>query len=235
MRHLKRLNAPNAWKIPRKKTKYIAKPIPGPHKKDEYLPLIVLLRDILNLVKTTREANKILSEGKILIDKKIRKDHKFPVGLMDILEIPSINQHYIILFDKNGKLCLHKISKDASKSKISKIINKRMLRGKKLQLNLYDGRNLLVDKDAYKVGDSVVLEDNKIVKHLRLDKGSLIYLTGGRHVGSTGVVEDIKKFKGTQEDRVIFKSHEKEKFETLKRYAFVIEKPFEKWARWKRY
>ena len=92
-----------------------------------------------------------------------------------------------------------------------------MVKGK-VQLNLYDGKNVTVDKDDYKVGDSVIfsLNDKKISKHLKLHKKAAVFLTGGRHIGQTGHVEDIVK------DKIIYKDAKGELAETSKQYAFVI-------------
>ena len=45
----------------------------------------------------------------VLVDGRIVKDSKFPVGLMDIVSIPKLNQHYRMLLDRRGKFELVKI------------------------------------------------------------------------------------------------------------------------------
>ncbi len=226
--HIKRIAAPRSWPIPRKKSKWITKPRPGPHSIDRSMPLSLILKDIIRLAENKREVKKILYEGKILINHIIRKDPKFPVGLMDTISIPSINKYYRILFNYKGQLVLHKINKSESNIKLSKIINKKILRGKKTQINLYDGYNKIVDKDHYKVGDSVLfdLEKNHIVEHLKLEKGAYVYLTNGKHIGTTGVIDKVLTSKGTYPSKIVFKK-KNHSFETLKDYAFVIgkEKP----------
>ena len=98
-----------------------------------------------------------------------------------------------------------------------KIIGKTITK-RKLQLNFFDGSNILVDKDSYKVGDTLLLSlpEKKIAKHLKLDKKSTIFLTGGKHIGETGNVEDII------ENRIIYKNTDGNLIETSKKYAFVI-------------
>ena len=88
----------------------------------------------------------------------------------------------------------------------------------KVQLNFYDGKNKLAEKNDYKVGDSILLSlpDQKISKHLKLQKKATIFLTSGKHVGETGKIEDIA------ENKIIYKDHNGELVETLKEYAFVI-------------
>ena len=56
--HLKRLAAPKTWGITRKNTKFITKPVPGPHGMQAGMPLSVLIKEILNYAGTTREVKK---------------------------------------------------------------------------------------------------------------------------------------------------------------------------------
>ena len=119
--------------------------------------------------------------------------------------------------DKQGKISMVKIKKEEASLKPCKIIGKTIVNGK-LQLNLFDGKNILASSGAYKVGDTLLLSlpDKKITKHLKLDKKSAIFLTGGKHIGETGNVEDVV------ENRIIYKNHEGELVETSKKYAFVV-------------
>lgn len=213
--HLKRLASPKIWKIRKKKIRFVTKP-KGSLKYT--MPLNVVLRDILKYSKTTKETKVILQTKEVLVNGRRIKDHRFGIGLMSILAIPSIGEFYRVLLDKKGKLFLLEIKKEESNVKPCKIINKKILKKKKIQINLFDGRNILVDKDSYKVGDSVLMEfPQKIKDHFKLEKGATIYLVGGRHVGETGVVEDIK-------GRDITFKAEAGVEQTKRRYAFIVGK-----------
>ena len=87
------------------------------------------------------------------------------------------------------------------------------------KLNLSGNKNVLIDKDDYKVGDTVLLElpSQKISLHLKFEKGAMIFLTGGKHMGAKGVIESIEG------NKVLYKDG-KTTVETLKKYAFVIGK-----------
>ena len=222
MAHLKRLTVPKSWSIKKKETTFIATPMPGPHKKNSAVTLNIILKDFLNMAGTTREVKKIFHEKNVLVDGIPRKDHRFPVGIMDIVTIPSVNQSYMLVYSEKGKFILKKLPSDP-KEKHCKITGKHILPKKKIQVNLYDGKNVLVDKDTYKVGDTVILSGGKIKRHLKLEKGALIYLIGGKHIGTTGKLMEIKKFKGIENDRIIMETKQGS-IETLKDYAFVIEK-----------
>jgi len=215
-RHLSRIAAPKSWSIKRKFRKWITKPSPGSHSLDNSIPLNVLLKEILNYAKTTREVKKSLNN--ILINKTKRKDYRFPIGLFDIIEFPDLQEYYTLIYDRKGKF---------KTLKINKITGKTILKNKKTQLNLYDGTNILVKKDEYKVGDSIIIKNQEIVKHLKLEKGALIFVTEGKYVGLTGTIETINKGNPIQKPTISFKN-KNNLLKTIKDHAFVIEKPFEK-------
>jgi len=217
-KHLKRLFAPKTWKIKRKGIKYIAKPSPGPHNQELSLPINVIMRSFIGNAQTNRQVKYILNKKSVVIDGKQRKDYRFPVGLFDVITFPDTKESYRVILDSQGKLDV--ISTKEPTTKLVKISGKKSLKGK-MQLNLADGKNLLIDKGDYSVGDSVLLSFDKkleIKDHIKLDKGSLIFLTGGKHIGQTGTVEDIDG------RRIIYKTDKGDVVETLKRYAFPIGK-----------
>ena len=223
MTHLKRINAPKSWLVERKANAFIAKPLPGPHKLKESMPLGVILREILKVGNKKREIRIILSNKEVLVNNKLRKEFRFPVGILDTLSIPKLNKYYKIVYNTKGNLTLSEISKEESIEKTCKIIGKTILKKGKMQLNLYDGTNLIINKNEFKVRDSVVLKDNKIVKHLKFEKNALVYLIGGKHIGTKGTLIDVKKFPGISKDVLVVNIDEKT-HETLADYAYVLEK-----------
>jgi small subunit ribosomal protein S4e len=222
-KHLKRLSAPKNWFIPRKHGTWITRPNPGPHSKDQCLTLDHIVRTHFEYADTFKESKKAIKSGKILVDQKVVRDHKRPIGLMDVLSL--VDQDYRVVFNKKGRLNLIKIPKEQAKLKLCKVINKTNLKGNKIQLNLHDGRNLLVKDNEIKSGDSIVLDlsSNKIKEHLKFDKGCSLYLVGGNHIGAVAFLEDIKSSEGLNPDLLIVKS-EDNVFETLKKFAFVAGK-----------
>jgi len=73
MSHLKRLAAPEFWPIPKKKYTWVFSPSPGPHKKEECIPLAIVVRDILKLAETGKEAKRIIKAGEVIVDGKVRR------------------------------------------------------------------------------------------------------------------------------------------------------------------
>lgn len=229
MTHLKRLAAPRSWAIRRKERKYIMRPSPGPHGVQGSLPLGVVLKGFLRLAVNTREVKRIVTGGKVMVDGRVIRDHRFPVGLMDVVDIPEVKKRFVVVYDERGRFSLREVAEGAERVKVCKVRGKTKVRGGKTQVNLFDGKNFLVGKDEVKVDDSVVVElpTLKVVKHLPLQKGCTIYLVGGKHAGVVGVLEEVKRFKSIEEDRIIVKAAN-ERIETLKRYAFVVEEDFQR-------
>src|SRR3989344_4613496 len=97
--HLKRNKIGNFWPIPRKGNKYLAV---ASHNKNESIPLSVILRDILKLVKNKKELKRVLNEKQILINHKQIKETNYPVGLFDILTIGKKN--YKVVLSENKKM-----------------------------------------------------------------------------------------------------------------------------------
>ena len=223
--HLKRLTIPKSWGIGKKKTKWIARPSPGPHSLKESMTLNLLLKEFLQYAKNKTEVKKILTDKQILIDNKVRKEQHFPVGIMDVISIPKTNEDFRILLSERGKFKLQKISKEEAKIKPVKVIGKTLLKGNKIQLNLSDGKNILISKDNFKTGDCVVLdlEKNNIKEHIAFGKGATVFITHGKYIGKTGVINSIINENNLSPTKIIFKTDDKD-VETLKKYAYVIGK-----------
>ena len=221
--HQKRINAPVTWPIKRKEHMFTTRLNPGPKKKEEAVSLNFFLREMAHVTRTTREAKKLLQTGAVLVNNIVRKDHHFPVGLFDIILFKPTKEFYTIIFSSAGKLEGKKL-KDIVLTRFAKVIGKTVLKGKKTQLNLSDGTNLLVEKDSGNLGDTAVFEEKKIIKVIRCEKGANVYLTDGKHKGKNGIIEEVIFMNTMQEHRIVVKT-KNEKFETLKRYAFVVENP----------
>lgn len=222
MSKMRRLLAPTFWKVGKKVLPYVISPSPGPHKKFECIPLGIIVRDILKIAETYKEAKKIIKSGEILVDGKPRKDHKYPVGLMDVISIPKIKKNYRVVVNSKGLKLIEISEKDAS-LKLCKIANKTKVKGGLTQLNCHDGRNILVKEDIYKTGDSLVIEipSNKIVEHLKLQKKTLVLITKGKNIGKIAKVEDFKA-PGFKRPQIVICKENESKFEVLKAHVLVV-------------
>lgn len=184
------------------------------------MPLVMVIRDLLKLVDNARETKRVLYEGKVLLDGRVQKDYKLPVGIFDIISVPLINQHYRMMKDVRGRFYLSAIEA-ADAKKLTRIENKTTMTGKKLQLNLSDGSNKLVEGD-FKAGDSLVLSipEKNIEDRIEFKVGNLAMVIGGKHTGQTGKIKEIIVVKSSRPNRVII-SGDRE-FETVEDYVYMI-------------
>lgn len=186
----KRYGVPKFWPIEVKAKKYVVSPRPGPHSKMGCAPLGVILRDILKHGRTMKEVKQILGSGAVKINGAVRKDHAFPVGLMDVVDVGG--DFYRLLPDKKG-LNLFNISPDDAEVRLAKIRNKTYIKKNKVQLNLHDGSNIVLDKDDYRTSDVIVLVANTIKDVIRFEKGAIAVVTDGHNAGLSGTIESIDK------------------------------------------
>jgi small subunit ribosomal protein S4e len=223
-KHLKRLNAPRALQLHRKERTWTVRSSAGPHKLEKSIPLGMLVRDYLNLTDNLKETRKIITNGEILVDGVVRKDYKFPCGLMDVISIPKMKKDYRVLYNRRGNITIEPIKSSDAKWKLCRIENKKILKGKKIQLNLHDGRNQLVKKDEYKTGDvlKLTLKDNKIEDFYKFDKGTVSMVIGGSHIGEIANIEDIEVVHSSKPNLTKMKGANE--FTTLQKYVFPIGK-----------
>ncbi|MFO8110386.1 MAG: 30S ribosomal protein S4e [Thermoplasmata archaeon] len=223
-KHNKRYNSPaKRWGIPTKKYFWAPKVRPGKHSKDRGVPLVVLLRDILEYANNAREARHIIGDRKILIDGKPVTDHKAPVGLMDVISIPDIGEHYRMMFDQHGRIRLMAVSQGQEVWKLCRIENKIILKDGEVQYNLHDGRNFRSkDTNAFKTKDVLKLEvpDQQLIENYPFDVGSMAMITGGKHIGELGRIKEHEVIKSSRPNMV----HFEEGFTTVEDYVFVVGK-----------
>lgn len=223
--HLKRIKAPKNWRLKRKERKWIARPLPGAHPINACLTLDIIARDMLALGKTAREINFIVANKEFLVDKVVRTEKKFSVGLMDVVEVPKLKTAYRICYNKRGELVLVAIDAKETSQKLLKIKTKTKVRGNKLQVGFHDGRTILMDKCDSKIGDTALFDLTKktVSKFLPLEKGALVLITGGKNVGIIGTVKELKE--GNKLSRAMCTIETKEgEISTFKDYAFVVGK-----------
>jgi len=231
--HLKREASPAFWPIHRKEFTWAVRPRPGPHPTNRCVPLVLIVREILGLAETRKEARKIISQGKIKVDGRVRRDDRFPAGLMDVISIPDLKMNYRVLPSEKG-LSLHPIDEKEAGFKLCRIENKTTIRGGHIQLNLHDGRNILVkvedprnpEEDRYRTLDTLMISipDQEIIEHLRLEEGMSAILIDGKNIGKRGVISSIEEQPGRKRRRLLVNIEDEEgkTYQSILDYAFVI-------------
>ncbi len=222
-RHLKRLSAPKSWPILRKTNKWITRPLPGAHPLEEGYSIETFLKEIIGVVSTTKEVKYLLTKKNVLVNGRRIFERRYSIGLFDTIALEDIKEYFRITYDAKGRLAYLKITEEDSKRKLAKIIGKTVVRKGRIQLNLSDGRNILVeakDSGKYKTGNVLLVElpGGKIDEILQFESGSLVILTGGRYKGNVGKILEVK------DDNVIVQTQSGENFSTPKEYAFLVGK-----------
>ncbi len=194
--HMKRVAAPKTWPIQRKTTAFVMRSDAG-KRMDLSMPLGLILREILGITENSRQTKAVLNAGSVIVDGKVRKELRFPVGLYEVVEITSDKKQFRVGFSPIGSLSLIPISAAEKSTRLQKVVSKLIVPGNKLQLGLLSGVVVRMDANpknisSYTVGDSVQLDSkNGVEKHLPLQVGSVVQFIGGKHIGGVGVVESI--------------------------------------------
>jgi small subunit ribosomal protein S4e len=230
---LKRKPAPRFWPIHRKEFVWIVKPSAGPHSLQRCLPLAIVLRDILGFAKTRKEGKKIVSQGKVCVDGKVRRKDNFPVALMDAISIPDADKCFRILPSKKG-LILHSIGKEEAVFKLCRIEDKTVTKKGQVQLNLHDGSNILVkvadpknpQEDVYHAFDTVKisLPERQILEHVKMKENDFAIITGGKNIGEYGKIVELEgaKAKKRRNAFAIIEDEKGNRYQTILNFVFAI-------------
>ncbi|MGN0137668.1 MAG: 30S ribosomal protein S4e [Candidatus Methanomethylophilaceae archaeon] len=204
--HMKRLAAPRTWPLKRKVSVWVTKQSAGAHSIEDSMSAVTVLRDMVGACDTAREAKRIIGNREMFVDGKAVKNPKAPVGFMDVISIPKMNLNYRMLITDKGKLALVPIDADEAAWEICKIMDKTVVKGGKIQLNLSGGRNILLDKNDYKCGDSlkIAFEGQAIMDHYALAAGNTVLIKEGAHSGSIKTVKEVEVVRGSAPNLVIF-------------------------------
>jgi small subunit ribosomal protein S4e len=229
-RQLKREPSPAFWPLHRKELTWAPMTRPGPHPRNKSLPLVILLRDILGFAKTAHEAKNIIDSNNVKVDGVVRRDHRFPIGLMDVIQIEGANQLFRVMPKRGGGLQLTPITASEAKFKLCKVTGKSTVKKGNRQLSLHDGRTLLYGKEQRQkseqditVGSSLQLSipDQKVIRVISFQPGAIALVTDGRNQGAYGKLAQITP--GTYARRRMVKLEaENEAFETPADYVMPI-------------
>jgi len=171
------------------------------------------------------EAMKICrdKDNNIKIDNKVRRDHRFPLGLMDIISIEKTGEHFRLLYDVKGRFQVVKIDAKEAKIKLCKVIRKRLGKNKVPYIVTHDGRTIRYPHPDIKQNDSVKLnlETNTVEGVIKFDNGASVFVKGGNNIGRVGVLQHIEAHAGSY-DIAHVKDAQGRHFATRKDNIFVI-------------
>ena len=210
---MKRLAAPRSWDISRKSSRFVFKPLPGPHPISSGYPLGVVVRDLASMATLSKELKFILKSGKVLVDGKERRTPRFPVGLFNVVSIPAEGADYRLVPSRKG-LSLAKVPAEEANAKLCGVSTKTKVKGGHIQYGLHDGRSVLDDSLGVAPGDALLLEvpSQKVLGNVKLARGSLGLVLTGDRAGEIGKISEVKKGTISREKmvRIILPSGEAE-------------------------
>lgn len=218
--HMKRMAAPRTWPLKRKAAIWVTKQSAGAHSVDSSMPAVTVLRDLIGVCDTAREAKRIIGDRALLVDGKAVKNPKAPVGVMDVVSIPKMDLNFRMLLTDKGKLTLVPITAEEATWKLCRIEGKTIVKGGKFQLNLSGGRNILVDKNEYKVGDTlkVAVNDQKVLESYAAKAGAPVLIIEGSQAGRVEKLKSVIVVKGSASNVIVFDDDS----ETIVSNIFVI-------------
>jgi small subunit ribosomal protein S4e len=226
-KHLKRLSAPKHWMLSKVGGIWATKPSRGPHKFRECVPLNIILRNKLKLALSGREAKMIVcaKDGNIAIDGKIRKDHKYPVGFMDVLTIIKTKSYYRVLFDCKGRFGLHKINANEAEFKLCKVKTRAMGPKGIPYVVTHDGRTIRFPNPEIKANDTVRinLRNGEITDFYKFEEGCQVMIKGGNNIGRVATLSKVEKHDGSY-DIIYCKDPNGVEFSTRVDNVFIIGK-----------
>jgi len=185
--HIKRQEMPKTWPINKKGTKFLVSPLSN---KRNGIPILLVLRDMLKIAENRKECKEALKMKNILVNGKEIRDEASTMLAFDTLTIKPSGKNYRLVLSEHHKFKFEEISKDQAQKKLAKVIGKRMLKGKRIQISLNDGRNFMAEKDA-RIGDTAIVNQRRIVGFIKIEKNAEIVFIRGKHIGETGTIESI--------------------------------------------
>ena len=222
-KHLKRLVAPKHWMMDKLGGIYAPRPTPGPHKKRECLPLMILIRNRLKYALTMKEVTMILKQRLVQVDNKVRTDNTFPCGFMDTITIDKVKANYRLLMDVKGRFTLVAQTPEDSKFKLCKV--KRQELGPKgiPYVATTDARTFRYVDPKIQVHDTVKVDlaTGRVVEYAKFEVGNICMTTGGKNAGRVGIIENRAKHPGSYEI-VNVKDANGHSFSTRAENVFVI-------------
>ncbi len=191
---MKRLAAPRSWDISRKSSRFVFKPVPGPHPMAASYPLGVVVRDMASMAKLSRELKFMMKTGKVKVDGKERRTPRFPVGLFNVVSVPLEGADFRLVPSPKG-LALAKVGSEEAQKKLCSVQSKTKVKGGHIQYGLHDGRSMVNDGLDLSPGDAVLIElpSQKVLGQAKLAKGSLGLVLTGDRAGQLGRIADVKK------------------------------------------
>jgi small subunit ribosomal protein S4e len=137
----------------------------------------------------------------IRIDGRVRRDPRFPLGIMDVVTIEKTNENFRILLDIKGRFLPHRIEQKEAGFKLCKVLQKRIGKAKVPHIVTHDGRTIRYPHPDVQINDSIKLnlETGDIAGIVKFQNNAIVMLTGGNNIGRIGTLQSLEKHPGSFE------------------------------------
>lgn len=168
--------------ITRKGTKYIAR---ASSDLENSIPVVVAVRDLLKIAKTAKEVKAMIHNKLLKLNGRHVKDTNESIRLFSILEA---DKKYVLTMLETGRFAFEETK---NSERLCKVVSRKLVSKKKIQLNLNDGSNVIGGKDIA-VNDSLYLDfHGKIKSHVKFEKGKSCIVIAGKYVGAKGKISSV--------------------------------------------
>jgi small subunit ribosomal protein S4e len=114
---------------------------------------------------------------------------------------------------------------EAAGSKLCKIISKRQLGKSRFQLNMHDGRNIMVQESAkYATGGTlrISVPKQEVAEYYPLKAGARCLVYKGVHSGKVATLSELIEREASAATDAMLKTGDGSQFITRKDYLFVV-------------
>jgi small subunit ribosomal protein S4e len=136
----------------------------------------------------------------VKVDGKVRTDHNFPAGFMDVVELEKCNDRFRLLYDTKGRFVLHRLqNREEAGYKLCRV-TKVFISSKKIPVVVtHDGRTIRYPDPDVKVNDTIKVDvgTGKMSDILKFEVGAMVMLTKGSNTGRVGQMTHIEKHDGS--------------------------------------
>jgi len=206
--HSSRSNIIRGIPLARKGSKYVARAM---RFSKSTVPAVVAVRDMLNLATTTKEVKQMIHEKMLKINGKVVQDIHQPIHIFSIFHA---DKDYRMTVRPTGRF---EFEETGDTTRLAKVIGKTVVRDGAMQYNLHDGTNL-ISKDKIRVGDTLIINfENKIKRHLAVDKGKNVFVISGSNIGESGLITNIN------ENKIAVKLHDKKEEVVLNKAQIIVQ------------
>jgi small subunit ribosomal protein S4e len=135
----------------------------------------------------------------VKVDGKVRTDHNYPSGFMDVIELEKSNDRFRLMYDTKGRFVLHRVDREEAQYKLCRV-QKVYIAANTIPVAVtHDGRTIRYPDPDVKVNDTikVSIDTGKMSDILKFDVGALVMLTRGHNCGRVGSIMHVEKHDGS--------------------------------------